>query len=267
MSIKFYILILFTFLFSNLPTSSQVILLKEDFNYAAGELLTNHGWNVTPVEKTDSKILFVGNSFTFYNSGVDYHLQQMLAADISSDSVNYNFQEIAVSSYTLEAHYGDPLTIAKIKSANWNIVVLQEQSTRPINNPDLFLQYATLLDTEIKKMNAKTVLYMTWAPKATPADITQLASAYISVGQKINAPVVPVGKVWDYFVKNYPSINIYYTDDKHPSLPGTYLITCTFYYSLFGKNPVNNVYIPTGLTSSNAITIRKAVNDYMLLNK
>ena len=108
---------------------------------------------------------------------------------------------------------------------------------------------------------------MTWAPKASLTDITQLAAAYISVGQQLNAPVVPVGKVWDYFVKTYPTINIYYTDDKHPSLPGTYLIACTFYYSLFGRNPIKNSYLPTGLSSANAVTIRKAVYDYMQLNK
>lgn len=255
------------FLFVNIPAFAQLPLLIEDFNYPAGTALTAHGWNVTPVEKIDCKVLFVGNSFTFYNDGVDFHLQKMLLADASSDSINYNIQEIAVSSYTLQAHYGDPLTLAKIKSDNWNIVILQEQSTRPINNPDLFLQYAGKLDTEIKKTNAKTVLYMTWAPKDTPTDITQLAASYISVGLQLNAQVVPVGKVWDYFVKNYPGLNIYYTDDKHPALPGTYLIACTFYYSLFGKNPVNNNYIPTGLTSGNAVTIRKAVFDYMLLNK
>lgn len=245
----------------------QTTLLIEDFNYPAGTALTAHGWNVTPVEKIDCKVLFVGNSFTFYNDGVDFHLQKMLLADASSDSINYNIQEIAVSSYTLQSHYGDPLTLAKIKSDNWNTVILQEQSTRPINNPDLFLQYARKLDTEIKKINAKTVLYMTWAPKDTPTDITQLASSYISVGQQLNASVVPIGKVWDYFVKNYPSLNIYYTDDKHPALPGTYLIACSFYYSLFGKNPVNNSYIPTGLTTTNALTIRKAIYDYMQINK
>ena len=266
MKIKSYI-VAFSLFLGNVLAFSQTTLLAEDFNYTAGDALTNHGWSVTVTKPPVFKMLFIGNSFTFYNSGVDFHLQNMLSSDVSSDSLTYNIQEIAVSSYTLEAHYNDPLTIAKIKSDNWNTVVLQEQSTRPINNPDLFLQYAKLLDTEIKKMNAKTVLYMTWAPKASLTDITQLAAAYISVGQQLNAPVVPVGKVWDYFVKTYPTINIYYTDDKHPSLPGTYLIACTFYYSLFGRNPIKNSYLPTGLSSANAVTIRKAVYDYMQLNK
>lgn len=260
----FSLIVLF---YSSVLTFSQTTLLTDDFNYTAGDVITDHGWNVTVTKQPVYKMLFIGNSFTFYNDGVDYHLQKMLSSDISSDSMAYNIQEIAESSYTLEAHYNDPLTLAKIKSDNWNTIVLQEQSTRPINNPDLFLLYAGKLDTEIKKINARTVLYMTWAPKDSPNDINQLAAAYTSVAQQLNVPVVPVGKVWDYFVKNYPDINIYYTDNKHPSLPGTFLIACTFYYSLFGRNPIGNKYVPTGLTSGNAVTIRKAVYDYMQLNK
>ncbi len=241
--------LIFTVSISNLACS-QTLLLKEDFESAA---------------KKDCKILFIGNSFTFYNDGVDYHLQKMAISDISDDTTNYDIQKIAVSSYTLEDHYGDPLTLNKIKSTNWNTVVLQEQSTRPINNPTLFLEFAGKLDVEIKKIQAKTVLYMTWALKETPTEIDQLAASYNSTGQALNTPVVPVGKVWDFFVRNYPAINLYFTDNKHPALTGTYLTACVFYSYLLGKNPTTNSYVPIGLSSSNAVTIRKAVYDYMHL--
>lgn len=221
---------------------------------------------IPPVlEKTDYKVLFVGNSYTFYNDGVDYHLQKMLKADVSTDSVNYSVQKVAVSSYTLQAHYSDPLTLTKIKSEKWNIVVLQEQSTRPINNPELFLEYAGKLDAENKKINAKTVLYMTWPDKDAPSDMALLSASYLSVGTQLNAPVVPVGKIWEYIQKTYPQISLYISDNKHPTLSGTYTVACAFYYSLFKKNPVKNTYIPGGMLPENATTIRKAVYDYMNL--
>jgi hypothetical protein len=214
-------------------------------------------------DKTHFKVLFVGNSFTFYNEGVDFHLQKMLDADASNDTaVKYYIQKIAVSSYTLQAHYGDVLTLNKIKSDKWNVVVLQEQSTRPINNPSLFLEYATKLDLEIKKINAKTVLYMTWAPNDSPTDINTIASSYYSVGSQISAQVAPVGKVWELAQKNNPLINFYFTDNKHPSLAGTYLVSCVFYSSLFNKNPISNTYLPTGMTTQHASIIRKAVYDF-----
>lgn len=219
--------------------------------------------NLVTTDKIDFKVLFVGNSFTFYNDGIDFHLQKMLNADTSSDSINYLIQKIAVSSYTLQAHYEDILTFNKINSNKWNIVVLQEQSTRPINNPDLFLEYASKLDIEIKKINAKTILFMTWAPKDSPTDIKSLASSYLSVGSKISAKVAPVGKVWEYVQKANPLINFYFTDNKHPSLAGTYMISCVFYFTLFDKNPINNTYLPTGMTSQNASAIRKDIYEYL----
>jgi len=219
---------------------------------------------IPPVlEKTDYKVLFVGNSYTHYNDGVDYHLEKMLKADVSADSVNYSIQRIAVSSHTLEAHYADPLTLTKIKSEKWNIIVLQEQSTRPINNPDLFLQFAGELDAEAKKINAKTALFMTWANKDAPSDMALIAVSYTNVGLQLNEPVTPAGKIWEYIQKTYPQISLYNTDNKHPTLSGTYTVACSFYYSLFKKNPVKNTYIPTGMLPENAVTIRKAVYEYL----
>ena len=217
--------------------------------------------------KADCKVLFVGNSYTYYNDGVDFHLQKMLRADSSSDSINYVMDKIAVGAYTLEAHFNDPLTITKIKSQKWNTVVLQEQSTRPINNPELFSEYAGKLDVEIKKINAKTFLYMTWATKDAPKDMDSLEASYLSVGKQLNAQVAPVGKVWEYIQKTNPQIELYISDNKHPTLSGTYTVACVFYFSMFKKNPVENIYIPSGMSTANAVAIRKAVNDYMILNQ
>ncbi len=218
------------------------------------------------VSKKDFKILFIGNSFTFYNDGVDYHLLNMLKVDKSADSILYHIQNIAESSYTLEAHYNDIKTINKIKSNKWNLVILQEQSTRPVNNPDLFLEFASKLNSEIKNNGSLTALYLTWAVKDSPSEIGPISSAYEKTGTQINAKVVPVGKVWDYFVKNNSTIDLYSTDRKHPSLSGTFLTACVFYQSLFAKNPVENSYIPVGLTADNVVLLKKITNDYFKIN-
>ena len=68
------------------------------------------------IEKKKCNVLLVGNSYTFYNDGVDFHIQKMLNADASIDTIIYIFEKIAVGSYTLEAHYGDLLTMNKIRS-------------------------------------------------------------------------------------------------------------------------------------------------------
>jgi hypothetical protein len=39
-----------------------------------------------------------------------------------------------------------------------------------------------------------------------------------------------------------PDIELYETDNRHPTLAGTYLATCTSYAALYGKSPVGLAY-------------------------
>jgi len=110
------------------------------------------------------------------------------------------------------------------------------------------------------------VLYMTWAPKDSPNDITTIAASYTSVGSQINAQVVAAGMVWDAVQKANPQLNLYFSDNKHPSLSGTYLVSCAFYYCLFNKNPINNTYLPAGMSPQDATAIRKGVFDFLSVN-
>ncbi len=104
-------------------------------------------------------ILFIGNSYTFMNGGIDQQLKGLApSSEISS---------VAIGGYTLENHWNDPNTLQTIRKGGWDFVVLQEQSQTPIFDRDRYYQYARLLDTEIRKTGARTVLLMTWQ---RPAD-------------------------------------------------------------------------------------------------
>ena len=63
----------------------------------------------------------------------------------------------------MQSYYNTASTINLIQDGIWDVVVLQEQSTRPIDNPNLFYQYANLLDEVITCSGAKTIFFMTWA--------------------------------------------------------------------------------------------------------
>jgi hypothetical protein len=119
----------------------------------------------------------------------------------------------------------------------------------------------------ILKLKNRAPGFMTWALKDVAAEISLIAASYGTVGLQLKDKVVPAGRVWEYFVKNNQTIDLYDTDKKHPSLAGTYLVTCVFYYSVFNKNPVENSYFPVGLSAENAITIRRIVHDYFNTNQ
>ncbi len=96
-------------------------------------------------------------------------------------------------------------------------------------------QYARLLDQEIKKAGAKTVLYMTFPLKKKFADGDLLPEIYTTLGKELGAIVVPVDVAWHEAAKRDPNIVLYKADGVHPAAAGTYLAACCFADTLWGK--------------------------------
>jgi gliding motility-associated-like protein len=80
---------------------------------------------------------------------------------------------------------------------------------------------------------------------------------YMYMANANSAMVSPVGAVWRYIRKNYPSIGLYDPDGSHPSAAGSYAAACTFYTTIFRKDPRLVTYNYT-LSSSDADEIKNA---------
>ena len=102
------------------------------------------------------RVLFIGNSITYWNGGVGYHLQDFV---LSADStIVIECEQITGGGYTLQNHY-NITTIEQIQQGNWDYVVLQERTSWPVNNTEIFYEYATLFDSVITAAGAQTVFF------------------------------------------------------------------------------------------------------------
>jgi hypothetical protein len=189
--------------------------------------------NSNPV--VPQKILFIGNSYTYYND-LDIVLKKLAAS--ARPSVKFLIARIAEGSATLETHYNNPATLAKIRNMKWDIVILQEQSFRPIEDVQAFYAFARKLDAVIKDSGARTVFYMTWARQNKPEMTEPLNKAYTQMGRQLGALVAPVGLAYVASLKSDPAIPLYIEDGSHPTPQGTYLAACVFYATLTGRSPV-----------------------------
>jgi hypothetical protein len=72
----------------------------------------------------------------------------------------------------------------------------------------------------------------------------RLRESYLEMGQIFSSSVSPVGIAWKHTRNLYPGIELYASDESHPSLNGSYLAACTFYSSIFHKSPVGGYYPP-----------------------
>jgi len=201
------------------------------------------------------RVLFVGNSHTYYNNGVDYHVQQLLNA-VHHDW-NAVIQNCTMGGYTLENHFNDQNTLATIANGDWDLVILQEQSSRPMNDPDLFYTYATRLDSVITASGALTGFYMTWAWRNNPEMYVPIRDAYNYIGAYLDALVAPCGIAYHNSMATDSTIVLYDTDNYHPSLYGTYLVACVFLASIWNINPMDNPYQPDQISPAIAAYLQQ----------
>ncbi|PID29712.1 MAG: hypothetical protein CSB55_01445 [Candidatus Cloacimonadota bacterium] len=188
-------------------------------------------------------VLFIGNSYTYANSGLDTHLENMMREYENSD--NFTASRVTYGGYTLEDHFNNPNTIEAIESGNWDLVILQEQSMRPIMNKRLMFKYATKLDSVITENGEDTGFFMTWAREYNQAMTESLSQAYIEIADSLNAALAPVGLAFSEVYAN-TNINIYSNDGSHPSPQGTYLAACMFFCLITDNSPEGLIYDMNG---------------------
>ena len=180
-------------------------------------------------------ILFIGNSYTYENDGIDQHLNALLNS--SHDSrIEYRFvTRAAEGKYHLMTHWYDEETQNLFKSRRWDKVIMQEYNSGPLKTVSEFTAYAEKWEHLIKSENSSTEIYLfsTWKYSKSAGMEEKLYSAYDKLSTKINAGVVPVGYLWKSLEGK---VNLYHEDGAHPNRKGTFLTACLFYEQMFGKD-------------------------------
>jgi hypothetical protein len=185
--------------------------------------------------KKPLRVLFIGNSYTFFNGGLGTAVKALASA--VKDGRPFEYVEVTKGGQTLEGHWNDGKALAAIRQGNWDFVVLQEHSLGAINRREKMFQYAALFDAEIHKVGARTVFYETWGRQNRPEMYGVVEQAYVGLARQLKAVVAPAGAAWSRALKANPTLALHISDLSHPTPAGTYLNACVFYETFFGKSP------------------------------
>ena len=190
------------------------------------------------------RVLFIGNSFTWYFGG-QARLGMQLANSAFETQLNDAeqkqfkpavFDQITGDGWELDYHIENGRTVNRIAEKHWDYVVLQDHSQETLLYPERFRAAVIALDREVKKNGAKTVLFMTWARSFEPQNQAQITRAYQNVGKEIGAPVVPVGLAFEKVQRTTLIRVIDQTDGRHATAAGSYLIACCFYSFFYHRS-------------------------------
>ena len=228
-----------------------------------GALITVSNTSAQSPSPVPKKILFVGDSFTYAQGGLDNHFTR-LAASSPSPVVVSTARAVAGGAF-LKVLWEMKTPVTAIDTGNFDVVVLQDDI--PETNVDYFRQYARLFVDEVRKHNGRPILFMAWAYQRLGwISMQQIAEAHRTLARELNVDVAPAGLAWQRSIAERPALDMYDIDREHPSIYGSYLATCVVYATVYHSNPTGFTYVPAGITPEVAGFLQRiaweAVQDY-----
>ena len=203
-----------------------------------------------------ASILWVGNSFFYYNNSMHNYVGAMVRA--ADPKMTHRGTSATISGSGFDWHdmesYFRPDGIGKYSFVGDNevrfnkleklfdVVIMSDCSQCPVH-PKLkpvFHDYAKKQSDIVRKHGATPIFLMTWAYKDKPEMTAQLAEEYTIAGNANDALVIPSGLAFARAIAKRPDLELYNPDKRHPSLAGTYLSAATAYAAIYRKSPVGN---------------------------
>jgi hypothetical protein len=228
-------------------------------------------------------VLWVGNSFFYYNNSMHGHVGQLIRGSTMADKTGHRAVSATISGsginwHDIESHFKpNGVGSYSFNSKNevvfntftkpFDVVLMMDCSQCPIH-PQLrsvFYEHAKKNSDIARKHGARPAFFMSWAYADAPEMTEQLAAEYIKAGKENNALVVPAGLAFAASLKARPDVVLTIADKRHPTLAGTYLAACTVLASIYKTNPEGNTYT-AGLDAATAKHLQsvawQTVQDY-----
>lgn len=199
-----------------------------------------------------SRVLFVGNSFTFYNNGL-HNLYRAMVRERGGDT--RGIRALTLSGGTLSEHRAG--LGQRLAEQRWDAVVLQGHSRGPLVDLDAFLRAAAGCSEQVREQGARPWLMMTWAYEGAPGMTASLAAGYDAAALRAGAAVAPVGLAFARVTDAHPEVALRMADGKHPTLAGSYLAACTLFAALRAESPIGLAY-SAGLPETVASILQRA---------
>ena len=165
---------------------------------------------------------------------------------------------------TLEQHWNEKEAVKVIRKRSYDFVILQEASLRPLKEPKKMAEFVARFAKEIRKREATTLLFLTWAHRDRPKTQVEITRVYREVARKVKARIAPVGPAWAAARKKRPDLALHKKDGSHPTPAGSYLAACVFYAVITQKSPVG---LPHSLQRDKKTVLKLKQRDARLLQQ
>lgn len=202
--------------------------------------------------KKPERVLYIGNSYLYYNDSLHNHVRRMLDEVYESEIDTTNYKSVTISGSRSWHHDIDHSLNYKNLGVKkpFQLVIFQGGSgeTNTVNERNIFSDEVSKIVKKIQYAGAEAALYMIHAyvephEDTDPRMIENIKQMYIDAGNKNEALVIPVGIAFENAYKAQPNIKLHkHYDGTHPNILGTYLASCVVFSSITHLSPLNIQY-------------------------
>jgi hypothetical protein len=178
------------------------------------------------------KVLFIGNSHTFFNdmpltfarlweAGTGEGISPVMLCHPGM-GFDYHVKELFECRFNLL--YG-----------GFDYCILQQKAHPFAGTEEDFAAGKRLVELA-KAGGVKPVFALTWAEKKYPEHQAVMNEFHERLCRETGALLSPVGLVWQSLLRKDPDFPLYWEDGEHASVYGDYLIACTHFRLLSGRS-------------------------------
>ena len=191
------------------------------------------------------KILFIGNSYTFYHEMPKLFEALCLAngKDVKVDSVTKGGRKLYENLASGDENNARILEL--LKTEHYDVLFLQEHSCGPLLAEERFISAVGELKTLVGA--DRTILYETWGRKTGSKTLEEhswtseqmfddIIAAYVKCAEVNGTGLSRVGECFKALLSESDA-ELYTEDRSHPSLFGSSVAALSHYKAVFGEYP------------------------------
>lgn len=180
------------------------------------------------------KLLFIGNSHTYYNA-----LPEIVQQFFSAVGQKVHITMLAVGGKNLVYHAASHNALFNIRHGGYDAVIAQDKATgfEAVG----FREGAKLLKEMADNAGSAFYLYMPWAGRDNRAQQNDMTDVYQSFCRANGCFFAPTGEVFGRLLLSQPAELLYREDGNHATPFGSYVAAATIFYTVTGRKRILKV--------------------------
>ena len=204
------------------------------------------------------KVLFIGNSHTYFND-MPYQFAELMRAAGTQAEVTM----ISRGGQNIKGHIANEQTRFNILYGNYDYVILQEV-TSDFPDAKTYTEDVSVILDWCKEAGVPLGLYMNFeSPNDTPP-LEYLRSGVLAASEALSLPVARVGEAFAKAREKMPQLYLYHTDHHHANAVGSYLIALTILHGIFG---IDTIGLPSSVSYKEKTIVSLSDDDALELQK